>query len=366
MTFSSRLTPIASKWRVLAVGLGVLTAGCSHQRGTSRPTVVFVSSVALAKEHPQWADVVALDRQIAYLQRYNPKAAASAVVAFVQTPPRPAEHSASNVAKLQERIESRLESVYGKQRQALKDRLARIGAKNRAAEDLAYKNSAFDKVAAEMTRVAQERGATVRNLDARVAAYDSLIRTYTARGWDLGKLPAERQKVADQIESVRATAKAEILQILDRLEADFKSKARDEASQQAVENLRLIAENRDILDSLDAEVSRQKELLVDALGNIGAAHARGILTSSARFHEPAFKKALPVTPVNLNGALRSLRARRAALAAFIVGNTQAVVRSAASKRGLGVVFEPQPGLRDLTDQFRAAVRSAPTRMKGLP
>jgi hypothetical protein len=325
-----------------------------------------VSAAALAKTRPQWVDVTTLDREIADLQRYAPEVTGSVNVPTVEMPARAPERAASNAAELQRRIEARLDDVYGKQREALKARLARIGAKNRATEDLAYRNSAFDKVAAEMTRIAQERGATVRNLDVRLAAYDSLIRTYNARGWDPGTLTADRKKVADQIESIRAVAKAEILQVLDRLEADFKEKARAEASEQAVENLRLLAENRDTLDSLDAEVSRQRELLVDALGNIGAVHARSAFASSIRYHEPSPVAAPPVQPVDVQGALKSLRARRTALADFIVQNTKAVVQSAAAKRGMPVVFDKRPELRDCTDQFRAVVRSAPTRLKGKP
>lgn len=364
MTFSSRLTPIGTNRWFAAVGVAVLSAGCAHQSGTPRPTAVFVSSARLAKLHPQWADVVALDRQIAELERYNPPAPATAGIPAVETPPREPERSASNAAALQRKIEARLEDVYGKQRQALKDRLATIGAKNLAAEDLATRASALDKVAVEMTRIAQDRGATVRNLDMRVAAYDSLIRTYTVRGWDAKKLTAERSKLADQAHAIRVAAKAEILQILDKLEADFKDKAKAETSERAVENLRLIAENRDILDSLDAEVARQRELLVDALGSIGVVHARSAMASSVRYHEPAPATAPPVAPPNIRGALASLKARRAALADFVTRNTEAVVSSAAAKRGLLALFQPRAGLRDFTDQFRTIVRWAPTRMKG--
>ena len=345
------------------MGLGLLASGCSRPPAGRRPAAVFVSVDKLIAENPQWRTVVAMDREIAYLKRYTVRQPKQTLVSAVTYPPRPVVESSKIVSVLETAIERRLNSVYERQKAALAARLARQHTETRATEVLADRNAIFAAADVDMKRILGASGLKIRNLDIRLEAYDSLLRSYTARGWDPKDLPQARKKIADEVVAESSKEWALMGGVLQDLRAKLGARADEETAI----TVKWMRENSQAQTDLDREIKRQKSLLVGALNNIGTPIE--IDTASppaAGATKMAGVEALPSLPQpQLERIMGSIEKRRADLVEYLGRATRATVRSAAGRRGLTVEFAPRPGLPDKTEEYRAVVHMAPTRPGGL-
>lgn len=337
-------------------------AGCSRAPVVT-PAPVYVDAGALSRLHPQWRQVVEMDRQIAWLSGYQPRAAGVVAVAAVNAAvPRP-EQVMVDTAALRNRITSTLDEVHTREREALERRLERARQRERA-EGVSAERAALEEEAdRRFQQVLDSLGTEMANIDVQMSVTASLQRSYAARGakWeDLAeKMAAQHKELSERLETTRTRRTAAVSEVFDWLEDQFRQKEAAEAD--AAKAYRLA--HQEELDMLDASIRRQKQLLLDSLPGAPLAPTGGV-APIAPVNLAADVPALPGS--GLAARIAALKARRNKLAAFILQNTKATVKSAATKEAPPVrpVFEPSTHLPDRTHVFRAAVQSPAAILEG--
>jgi hypothetical protein len=342
--------------------LGVALMGCSRGPLARKPVPVYVDAAALARLHPQWPDVMEFDRQIAALAAFAPRAVPPVGIATVsaQTPTQAV--MAVDLEALRRRIATTLDAVRDRERRTLEARLVRARRRERAAGVSAERAALEDEAEKRFQAVLDARGAEMANLAVQISALTALERDYTARGakWaDLAKqIDQQRQDQAKQLEDARTRRTAEVNGVFDWLTSQLAAKESAEAATAEEWKVQHMRE----LDALDASIEKQKDLLLSALEGVSAP----VPLPAAGAPPPPLELAPHAPPLpspHLGQRIAVLRARRAALASFVLQNTRAIVKSAAGQADpveAPVFVRTSRPLPDRTADFRSAVRDAPT------
>lgn len=346
--------PIRS-WLAVAGLLPVILAGCSRAPAPTKPKAVFVDAVALSHDHPQWQDVVDMDRQIAWLRGYDPRATRLASVSPVDSHLAPFKPMPVDIGELRKRVTSALEEVHDREREVLERRLERARQRERAA-GVSAERAALETEADQRFQEALDRfGETMANLDVKMSVTASLQRGYAARG-------PQWEELAKQMESRHVDLKAQWLKVRDQRSAAvdevfdwFADQLRGKESAEAAAALVYRREHQAELDALDASIERQKKLLIESLPE---APATAGPPSPASAMPMLLENPPPLPGPALAARIAALKARRAKMAGFILQNTQAVVKAAAAKQTPPVqpVFRPGVGMPDRTRVFRPFVQ----------
>jgi hypothetical protein len=342
--------------------LGAALAGCSRGPLARKPVPVYVDAAALARVHPQWQDVVEFDRQIAALTAFAPRAVPPVgVVAVSGQTPTPTV-MAGDLEALRRRIGATLDAVRDRERQTLEARLERARRRERAAGVSAERAALEDEAEKRFQAVLDARGAEMANVAVQISALTALERDYNARGakWaDLAKqMDQQRLDQTKKLEDARTRRSAEVDAVFEWLKSQLAAK---EAAEAAAADDWKVQHMRE-LDALDASIEKQKDLLLSALEGVSAPVAPPTAAAPLPPLDLA-SHAPPLPSPQLGARIAALRARRAALARFVLQNTKAIVKSAAGQaepvESPVFVRTTQP-LPDRTADFRSAVRDAPT------
>ena len=345
------------------VGLAALGAGCSRAPVPARPTTVYVDASSLARSHPKWDAVTALDNEIAWLSAYRvrPVAPPSGILVDTSVPLR--EAAQVDMAALTERIETTLEDVRQREHGILKRRLERERRLAQADVILAKRHRLTDEAEQRFQAVLDRYGLELANMLVQLTAVTALERTYAARSsaWEsLATEMRERRLALDeQIATTKDRRTAEVLGVFAWLEAQFDQAANEETANA----LEWIRTHRSQLDALDQRVDEQKSLLLEALRRVAppsAVQTASVASGLSSADVVPTPTALPPLPEpNLEGRIATLRERRATLVGFILQNTRATVKAAAraDRNPVEPVFEKTTAaLPDRTEQFRPVVR----------
>jgi hypothetical protein len=354
MTFSSKSTPRRSNLAVVGFLL-LLAGGCARNpEKVSAPPLVYVSTDRLIKSHPQWDDVLMLEREMRSLVNDRPPDSISRFEAAAPLIlPEPVSRDVDTIA-LQASISRQLQAVHDRLLEQREQRLQRtsrldfttIGAqlalvRAQAAEDA-------DRQRAEVDAEYEHRLVNLRTWREYVASSIRLRPEWARLGLDedLAAVDALITEIAFERDGRIAFINQKALQA----GRDAAAKLREESNQ------RLEAERTRMEEALNAQLAEQRRVLYASLANSGPRWHDEI---RAREWDGASRATLRIEPtvrLERHDLLATLAERRKKLVDYIRQDTRAIVKARADRLGVRISFDTPPSpADDATEGYRSDV-----------
>ena len=354
MTFSSKSTPRRSSLAFVAVSI-FLAGGCARNTvKVSAPPLVYVSPERLIKSHPQWDDVLLLEREMRSLANDRPPESISRFEAAAPLKlPEPVPRTVDTVA-LQASISRQLQAVHDRlleQRERRLQRTSRLDFTTIGAQLALVRAQAAEDASRQRAEVDAEFEHRLVNLKTWREYVASSIRLRP--DWAKLGLDEDLAAVDALIAEITLERDARIAFINQKaLQAgrDAAAKLREESNQ------RLEAERARMEQELNAQLAEQRRILYASLANSGPRWHDEI---RAREWDGASRATLRIDPpirLERHDLLATLSERRKKLVEFIRQDTRAIVKARADRLGVQVSFAKAPlSAGDATEDYRSDV-----------